>query len=794
MPERLRKKTHGIRNLCRQRPCRGKELCMKIPVVPLRGIVAIPGTAFHFDVERPRSVAAVEAALAGDKRLFVAAQKDPAVDEPGADDISAVGTVVHIRQKIPMGSTTRVICAARSRAESTGYDMEGEYITAEVVLAPLSHDGAMADPAAREAMRRILEEDLENYVRENRTIKPETARQVMDRGGSLPEILRDLCGVLQLPWSARQHLLEAQSEDELFRRVTDLLRLETEIHHIKNEIQSEVKKSIDKNQKEYVLREQMKIIHEELGDTDVEEEADEFAQKIADMAAPDSVKEKLNKEVKLLRSLGPGNQEANVHRMYLETVLELPWGVYTEENPDVAHAREILDRDHDGLDDVKERVLEHLAVRRLTDGKNAAILCLAGPPGTGKTSVARSIAEALGRKYVRVCLGGVRDEAEIRGHRKTYLGSMPGRIAEALRQAGSMNPLMLLDEIDKLGNDYKGDPSSALLEVLDGEQNMHFRDHYLEVPLDLSAVMFVATANVLDTVPRPLLDRMEVIEIAGYSSPEKLRIAKNHLVPKQRKVCGLTEEQFGLTDEAILALISGYTREAGVRNLERRIGELCRKKARAMMEGQEMPAVIGAGDLEGLLGPAKHRVHPADKDDEVGLVHGLAWTQVGGETLEIEVSLMEGSGKLQLTGKLGEVMKESAQIALSYVRSVAADYGISAEFFDKHDIHVHVPEGAVPKDGPSAGISIATAILSAVSGKKVRADLAMTGEVTLRGRVLPIGGLKEKLLAAREAGIGEVLLPSENEPDARELADEVTSGLTLTYVGNMSEVAQAALR
>ncbi len=773
---------------------------MKRTIVALRGMVVLPQTVVHFDASRPRSIAAVEAAMEGDKILFVSAQRDPDQEEPKQGDLFETGCLIKLRQMIRLpGGSVRVLGDSLMRAELSVLYTDGPYLTGEVLYAPRLPGRFEEDANAAEALRRVIREETQAYAKENHAINEKAVMSICD-ADTIEEMLTVLSANLPFSWQDRQALLEASTGQQLCDRLRALLRRETHIQQIKNELQGRVKEELDQNQKEYVLREQMKVIHQELGDEDIDAETDDFAEKIRALPVEEEVREKLMREVKMLRSLGSNSQEAYVHRTYLETVLELPWGKETPEDTDIRRAKEILDRDHYGLEDVKDRVLEHLAVRKLSEGRDRTILCFVGPPGTGKTSVARSIAESLGRKYVRVCLGGVRDEAEIRGHRKTYLGSMPGRIADGLRQAGSMNPLMLLDEIDKLGNDYKGDPSSALLEVLDGEQNAHFRDHYLEIPLDLSHVMFIATANTLETIPRPLIDRMEVIEVSGYTANEKLHIAQEHLADKQRKLAGLTPEQFTLTDDAVRALIAGYTREAGVRNLERRIGELCRKTARRLLEagdgsGEEAASArpIEASDLEDLLGPARYHAHTLQGEDEVGIVHGLAWTQVGGDMLEIEVSVMDGTGKLQLTGKLGDVMKESAQIALSYVRSIAGEYGIGADFFDHHDLHVHVPEGAVPKDGPSAGITIATAILSAVSGRRVRSDVAMTGEVTLRGRVLPIGGLKEKLLAAKAAGIREVLMPEENRPDAGELSDEITEGLTLTYVGNMSQVASSAL-
>ena len=765
---------------------------MGIPVIALRGLCVLPEMVVHFDVSREKSIGAVEAAMRTDQRLFVVAQRDVETEDPAQEDLFRIGTIVRIKQMLRMpNKIVRVLVEGVDRAELISLVEGEEYLYGEVEVRSLPSAYGEIDSLTQEAMSRILKEDLAAYSVANPMVGGQLFGQLENISG-LSRLLSAIALNLPFGWVEKQNILNAENYSDMYSYIEKLLRHETEVFQIKNELQGKVKESIDQNQKEYVLREQMRVIREELGEENVPEEAEEFTRRVKEMKASDEVKEKLFKEISRFRTMGSNNQEAYVLRTYLETVLELPWGIETEENTDILHAEEILNQDHYGLEKIKDRIVEHLAVRLLTGGRDRAILCLVGPPGTGKTSVARSIARALNRNYVRVCLGGVRDEAEIRGHRKTYLGSMPGRIAEGLRQAKSCNPLMLLDEIDKLGNDYKGDPSSALLEVLDSEQNCRFRDHYLEVPLDLSKVLFVATANTLDTVPKPLLDRMEIIEVSSYTANEKFHIAKEYLVPKQKKQNGLAENQFSISDNAIRKVIQNYTREAGVRSLERRIGELCRKAAREMLETKKEGVRITEGNLEKYLGTEKITYEKANETDEIGIVRGLAWTSAGGDTLEIEVNVMEGTGKVQLTGQLGDVMKESAQTAISYIRSIGPNYDLDGEYFDHHDIHIHIPEGAVPKDGPSAGITMATAILSAVSKRKVKAELAMTGEITLRGRVLPIGGLKEKLLAAKTADIHHVLVPEKNRSDVAELSKEITNGLEITYVKGMEDVVERA--
>ena len=641
----------------------------------------------------------------------------------------------------------------------------------------------------KEAMSRIVKEKLEEFGNAN-------PKAVKDFIGSLL-VITDLEQLLtqtanEFPWdfAVKQEMLECDYWSHLYDRIVYYLMRELEILMIKRDYQGKVKEHIDKNQRDYILREELKVIREELGDDSGTEDADGYMEQLEKLNADKETKEKIKKEIQRFKGMPGGSQEANVLRTYIETVLEMPWKKVSRDNQDIVHAKEILEEDHYGLEKVKDRVLEFLAVRALTKKGTSPILCLVGPPGTGKTSIARSVARALGKKYVRISLGGTHDEAEIRGHRKTYVGAMPGRIADAMRQAGVSNPLMLLDEIDKVSADYRGDVSSALLEVLDGEQNVKFRDHYLEIPLDLSGVLFIATANDASTIPRPLLDRMEVIEVSSYTENEKFHIAKKYLIPKQLERNGLTEEMLSFSDKVLEKIIHNYTREAGVRNLERRIGEICRKAAREFLEKKKKSVHITEGNLQKYLGKEKITFENANEEDEVGIVRGLAWTSVGGDTLQIEVNVMPGDGKLQMTGQMGDVMKESAQIALTYVRSVADRYGVESRYFKEHDLHLHIPEGAVPKDGPSAGITMATAMLSAVTGKKVCASVAMTGEITLRGRVLPIGGLKEKTLAARMAHMKKVLVPDKNRPDMAEISKEITKGMEIVFVKTMDDVVR----
>ena len=767
-----------------------EERVITMPVVALRGLTILPGMVQHFDVNRPRSVAAVEKAMIGDQKLFLVSQRHPEIPDPELKDLYQVGTIGVVKQLVKLpGKTVRVLVEGLERAELLDFDSQEPCLIGEISsMEPEQED---ADDLAKEAMVRIIREKLEEYGTVNLRAAKENLPSLL-LINDLSELLDQIA--IQLPWdyTVRQNVLECTLLSARYETVLQTLLTEMEVYRIKKDFQEKVKADIDKNQKEYILREQMKIIRQELGEDTSLSDADDYQKKAEKLEAEKEVKEKLLKEIGRFRTMPTGSQEANVLRTYIETLLELPWKKMSKDNDDILHAQEVLNEDHYGLEKVKERILEYLAVRSLTKKGTSPIICLVGPPGTGKTSIARSVARALNKKYVRISLGGVRDEAEIRGHRKTYVGAMPGRLAEGLRQAGVSNPLMLLDEIDKVSSDYKGDTSSALLEVLDGEQNVRFRDHYVEVPIDLSQVLFIATANTTQTIPGPLLDRMEVIEVNSYTENEKFHIAKDYLVGKQRERSGLTEEQIVFSDKSLEKIIHNYTREAGVRNLERRIGEICRKAAREFLEKKRKSVHITEGNIQKYLGKEKITFENANEEDEIGIVRGLAWTSVGGDTLQIEVNVMPGDGKLQMTGQMGDVMKESAQIALTYVRSVADQYGVESKYFKEHDLHLHIPEGAVPKDGPSAGITMATAMLSAVTGKKVRASVAMTGEITLRGRVLPIGGLKEKTLAARMAHMKKVLVPDKNRPDMAEISKEITKGMEIVFVKTMDDVVREA--
>ena len=765
---------------------------MTLPAIALRGLTVLPEMIQHFDISREKSIGAVEYAMSEEQKVFLVTQRRPEEEDPDVSGLYQIGTIARIKQIVKMpGGLLRVLAEGIERAELLNLTDDGDFLRAEVVEAPIQKD-TLGD-TVKEAMSRIVKEKLEEFGNAN----PKPAREFMAgllAIDDLDQLLIQVAG--QLPWdfAVRQEMLECEYISHLYDRVVYYLMREIEITKIKMDFQGKVKVNVDKNQRDYILREQLKVIQEELGEEYTGSDADGYLEQLEKLNADKETKEKIKKEIMRFKVMPGGSQEANVLRTYIETVLELPWKKTSRDNQDIRHAKQVLEEDHYGLEKVKERVLEYLAVRILTKKGTSPILCLVGPPGTGKTSIARSVARALGKKYVRISLGGVRDEAEIRGHRKTYVGSMPGRIAEAMRQAGVSNPLMLLDEIDKVSSDYKGDVSSALLEVLDGEQNVKFRDHYVEIPLDLSNVLFIATANTTQTIPGPLLDRMEVIEVSSYTENEKFHIAKNYLIPKQLEKNGLDKEKLSISDRALEKIIHNYTREAGVRNLERRIGEICRKAAWEFLEKDKASVRVTEGNLEKYLGKEKITFEDANEEDEVGIVRGLAWTSVGGDTLQIEVNVMPGDGKLQMTGQMGDVMKESAQIALTYVRSVSGQYGVDKDFFNTHDIHLHIPEGAVPKDGPSAGITMATAMLSAVTGQKVSASVAMTGELTLRGRVLPIGGLKEKTLAAKMAHIKKVLVPDKNRPDMAELSKEITKGLEIVYVKTMDDVVREALR
>lgn len=797
---------------------------LTIPVVALRGLTVLPQMIISFDISRKKSIAAVEKAMVGDQKILLVTQKRTEEMNPQAEDLYQMGTIAMVKQLVKLpGGVIRVMAEGEERAELLSLNADGSYLEGEAEIRATEEENL--GQVEKEAMIRIVKEKLEEYGRVDQTAAREILPNLLAIT-ELPELLNQTA--VQFPWeyTVKQQVLDQVYLTGQYEQIVSILLTEIEVFQVKKEFQSKVKVAIDKNQKDYILREQMRIIREELGEDNPMSDADELKEKLASLKAGKEVKDRIAKEIERFKGMPGGSQDANVLRTYLETVLELPWDKMTRDNNDLRHAEEILNEDHYGLEKVKERVLEYLAVRILTKKGTSPIICLVGPPGTGKTSIARSVARALGKKYVRISLGGVHDEAEIRGHRKTYVGAMPGRIVEGLKQAGVKNPLMLLDEIDKVSSDYKGDTSSALLEVLDSEQNVKFRDHYVEIPVDLSEALFIATANTTQTIPGPLLDRMEVIEVSSYTENEKFHIGKNYLIPKQMERHGLTKKDLSVSGAALEKIIHNYTREAGVRNLERRIGDICRKAAREILEeqmreksqqktkslkaaeiktekadkkagkekaGHEKTIRVTEKNLEKYLGREKIQFEDACETDQVGIVRGLAWTSVGGDTLEIEVNVMPGKGVLQLTGQMGDVMKESAQTALSYVRSAADQYGVKNSYFEKHDIHIHIPEGAVPKDGPSAGITMAAAMMSAVTNRLVSAKTAMTGEVTLRGRVLPIGGLKEKLLAARMAHIEKVLVPAKNRPDVEELSREITKGMEIVFVTSMEEVLREAL-
>lgn len=761
-----------------------------MPVIALRGMTVLPKMMLHFDISRTKSIAAVEKAMVGDQKVCLVTQKNSEEADPGIEDLYQIGTVALIKQLVKLpNNVIRVMVEGMERAELLTLDSEEPMLIGEIEKALEADDSI--DYITKEAMIQIIQEKLEEYGRENPRVAKEVLPGLMVLN-DLGELLDQIAVQLSWDYRVRQQVLESALLEDRYALVINQLMTEIEVTKVKRELQSHVKERIDKNQKDYILREQLKVIREELGEDNPLSDSDEYLKKLKALKADKETKDKIQKEIERFKAMPGGSQEANVVRMYLETVLELPWKKLSKDDNSIAHAEEILNEDHYGLEKVKERIMEYLAVRVLTKKGSSPIICLVGPPGTGKTSIARSVAKALNKEYVRISLGGIRDEAEIRGHRKTYVGAMPGRIVEALRQSGVSNPLMLLDEIDKVSRDYKGDASSALLEVLDSEQNIKFRDHYVEIPIDLSNVLFLATANTTTTIPGPLLDRMEVIEVNSYTENEKFHIAKNYLVRKQREKNGLKPGQVTISDEALEKIIHHYTREAGVRNLERRIGAVFRKAAREFLEDGKKAIEINSNDLEKYLGKEKVLFEDVNEEDQVGIVRGLAWTSVGGNTLQIEVNVMPGKGSLQMTGQMGDVMKESAQTALSYVRSVCPEYKVKDDYFEKHDIHLHIPEGAVPKDGPSAGITMATAMLSAVTKRKVNAKVAMTGEITLRGRVLPIGGLKEKILAARMAHVEKVLVPDRNRPDIAELSEEIIGDLDIIYVKNMPEVLKEA--
>ncbi len=762
------------------------ELEMKLPAVALRGMVILPEMITHFDVTRARSVKAVERALTQEQRLFITAQKDPEDETPDMDRLFLTGTVAEIKQIVKMPHhILRVLVEGLYSAKLTHLDGE-EYLEASVVRVEPEDFGKLPR-SGKEAMYRNLQDIFRRYCEGSSRTGKDIVRQVLDSDG-LEKLMTQVMVHTPFAWEQQQKLLETLSLAERYEMLCIMLNNEIEIEQFRKGIQEKVKARVDKNQKDYILREQMKVIREELGDEGPGAEAEQFRKAVRELSASGEVKERIQKEIQRFLNAGSNSAEASVIRGYIETLLELPWDRRSRDRLDLKEAKKILEKEHYGLEKVKERILEFLAVKRMLDGGESPILCLVGPPGTGKTSVARSIAHALNKKYVRICLGGVHDEAEIRGHRRTYIGAMPGRIVDGIRHAGVKNPLMVLDEIDKVSSDHRGDTFSALLEVLDSEQNVKFRDHYVELPVDLSEVMFLCTANDTQTIPRPLLDRMEIIEVSSYTENEKLHIAKDHLLPKQMKRHGLKKSQLQMTEKALEKMIHQYTREAGVRNLERRIASVCRKADREILEQEKKKVRVTDKTLEKYLGKTVYEFQGRNEKDEVGIVRGLAWTSVGGDTLEIEVNLMPGKGNLELTGQMGDVMQESARAGISYIRSISPEYGLEKDYFQEHDIHIHIPEGAVPKDGPSAGITMATAMLSAVLEKPVRADVAMTGEITLRGRVLPIGGLKEKLLAAGSAGMKTVIVPKKNKRDVEELSKEITGSLELVYAEAMEEV------
>lgn len=769
-----------------------KEYMMEMPAVALRGVVILPGMVAHFDISREKSVKAIEYAMMREQKIFLITQKDMDVEEPKEENLYRIGVVAKIKQVIRLqNNVIRVLVEGKERAE-LAYLLEHEdFLKAEIVLFDEETNNTL-DADVAEAMVRCIQEALIAYCAAIPKGGKELAKQA-DGIDELGALMDQIINNLPVNYVKKQQLLEAVTAQERYETLMELLMVETNIVQIKTSLQQKVKERIDQNQREYILREEMKVIREELGEDDTVSDADRFMEEADKLKADKSTIEKIKKEILRFKNMAPSSSEGTVMRGYIETLLDMPWNKTSRDNNDLDNAEQTLNADHYGLEKVKERILEFLAVRNLTKKGDSPIICLVGPPGTGKTSIAKSVASALNKKYVRICLGGVRDEAEIRGHRRTYVGAMPGRIAAGIKSAGVKNPLMLLDEIDKMSSDYKGDTASAMLEVLDSEQNSRFVDHYVEIPIDLSEVLFIATANDVQTIPRPLLDRMELIEVSSYTENEKMHIAKEHLIAKQMERNGIEEGQLSISDAALERIIRGYTREAGVRGLERKIGEVCRKTAREIYQKKKKQIRLTQSSLENYLGPERFTVDMANETDEVGIVRGLAWTSVGGDTLQIEVNIMPGKGEFQLTGQLGDVMKESAQTGISYIRSVAEKYNIQENYFKEHDIHIHIPEGAVPKDGPSAGITMATAMLSAITDTPVHADVAMTGEITLRGRVLPIGGLKEKTLAAKNAGIKTVCVPKKNERDVEEIPSEIRKGLTIRFVETMEDVLEIAL-
>lgn len=768
-----------------------RDIIITIPAVALRGMTILPGMIAHFDISRKSSSRAVECAMTNDSRIFLVTQKEEEMELPTTENVYRIGVLAEIRQIVKLqDGVIRVMVEGKRRAELLCFTEEKAYLEAEILCFGNEAWKALC-PDTKLAMTASVKDAFARFGKLYGKFGAEVIKQLMEL--SEPEQVIDfVTNNMPVPYQEKQQILETIDPLARHEEMLALLMSHIRVFEIKQEFQDKVRERVDKHQKDYLLREQLGVIREELGENTTDTEADEFRKAVEALCATEEVKAHINKEIKRFTSLSGSSSESAVVRGYIETLLELPWDKKSQDNLDLKRAEAILDEDHYGLEKVKERILEFLAVRALTGKGESPIICLVGPPGTGKTSIAKSVARALDKEYVRICLGGVRDEAEIRGHRKTYVGAMPGRIITGLKKAGVSNPLMLLDEIDKVSNDYKGDTAAALLEVLDAEQNNKFRDHYVELPVDLSEVLFIATANSLDTISKPLLDRMEVIELSSYTQTEKLHIAKNYLVKKQLEKNGIPKGKLKISDTALKAMILNYTREAGVRNLERKIGDICRKSAKKLYEDETLKLSVSASNLEEYLGKEKYRPEKKNKKDEIGIVRGLAWTSVGGVTLEVEVNVMPGKGECKLTGKLGDVMKESAQAALSCVRSMADRYQVEDDFFEKHDIHVHIPEGAVPKDGPSAGITMATAILSAVAKIPVRANLAMTGEITLRGRVLPIGGLKEKMLAAKNANITTICYPKDNEKDVEEISEEIKDGIKLIPVTKLEEVLEVA--
>lgn len=768
------------------------EQTKRLPLVALRGMTVLPSMVIHFDVSRKMTIEAIEHAMMEEQLALLITQKDAEIIEPKEEDLNRVGTIAKIKQLIKLpGDIIRVMVVGLERAELDCVLSYEPFMLAEVTLADENEIEMLSD-AQKTAMIRNMKELMDRYSIENPKLGKNIIKQLADID-EVDTLIDQIAISIPISTDEKQKILEAIPILERYEILSVIVAQEIEIMKIKRDFQAKVKDKVDKNQKEYILREQLRVIREELGETNTVSDAENFQEAVKKLKAPKAVKDKILKEIDRFKNIASNSSESAVSRGYIETLLALPWDKVSKDNSDLKNAAKVLEEDHYGLEKVKERILEFLAVRLLTKKGESPIICLVGPPGTGKTSIARSVAQALNKEYIRISLGGVRDEAEIRGHRRTYVGAMPGRIANGLKSAGVKNPLMLLDEIDKVSSDYKGDTSSALLEVLDSEQNNKFTDHYIEIPIDLSEVFFIATANSVQTIPRPLLDRMELIEVSSYTENEKLHIAREHLISKQMRKNGIKDKQLTFTNKALEKIIGGYTKEAGVRNLERRLGSLCRKAAREILEDNKKVVKISDKNLEKYLGKIKYTHDQANREDEVGIVRGLAWTSVGGDTLQIEVNIMPGKGKFELTGQLGDVMKESARAGISYIRSVSERYEIDKNFYDTHDIHIHIPEGAVPKDGPSAGITMATAMISAITGKKVKADVAMTGEITLRGRVLPIGGLKEKILAAKTAKIKMVLVPKKNTKDIAEIEEEILEGIDIKFVDNMEEVLKYAL-